>query len=93
MCKAPKVPKPANTAENNESKPEYLRNPYLDAAGSGASAIDRIRTGRNDLRQDLGSNAGLGIASMADTITGTQSRATPTGPLGPSLYDLSLIHI
>jgi len=68
MCKAPKPPKP-KPAE----KPEFLRNPYLDASIGQSAAVAALRTGRSSLRIPIGS--GLSIASP----TATPSRI-PTNP-------------
>lgn len=51
MCKAkkPKTPAPP-------PKPEFLRNPYLDAAIGQASLVSALRTGRSGLRIRRGSD-------------------------------------
>lgn len=54
MCKAPKPPAP-----KEPEKPEFLRNPYLDAAIGRSSMVDQLRTGRSSLRTDI--QTGLGI--------------------------------
>lgn len=58
MCKAPKPPKP-----KAPDKPEFLRNPYLDAAVGQSGVVDQLRLGRSSLRTDLA--AGLGIRQSA----------------------------
>ena len=70
MCKAPKPPAP-----KDPEKPEYLRNPYLDAAIGQAGSVDQIRAGRSSLRIDL---AAPGAASSPSPVP--VSPPTPTLP-------------
>ena len=58
MCKAPKAPKP-----KEPDKPEWLRNPYLDAATGQGGIVDQMRRGRSSLRTDMA--RGLGIRAAA----------------------------
>lgn len=68
MCKAPKAPKP-----KEPDKPEWLRNPYLDAATGQGGIVDQMRRGRSSLRTDMA--RGLGIRAAA--------APAPSAPAGP----------
>lgn len=74
MCKAPKPPKP-----KDPDKPEYLRNPYLDAAIGQSGAVDQLRSGRSQLRIDLGSGLSLRKPGTAlpQPPANTRPAATP----------------
>lgn len=77
MCKAPKPPPP-----KEPDKPEWLRNPYLDAAVGQSGAVDQLRSGRSSLRIDLGS--GLGIRSaLPQPGTPTPVTSPPPGAIRP----------
>ena len=76
MCKAPKPPKPTP-----EAKPEWLRNPYLDAAVGQSGMVDQLRSGRSSLRIDQGLGLGtqLGIRPLPHRNPNLNI-ASPAGP-------------
>lgn len=69
MCNAPKPPQPKEPKE-----PQYLRNPYVDQVLGKAGAVNQLRTGRSQLRIDLGSQTGLGLNQS------NQSTPNSSGP-------------
>lgn len=73
MCKAPKPPK----AQEPE-KPEFLRNPYLDAAVGQRGTVTQLRQGRSSLRIPLAS--GLGIEPTGSNPTPTVNPPNIAGP-------------
>lgn len=74
MCKAPKPPAP-----KEPDKPEWLRNPYLDAAIGQSGLVDQLRSGRSSLRINIGSN--LGIRQPGQPIA--QPNPNTRGPGNP----------
>lgn len=72
MCKAPRLPTP-----KDPEKPEFLRNPYLDAAIGQAGVVDQLRTGRSKLRIDIGS--GLGLRKPGEALTQPNPNIRPPG--------------
>lgn len=75
MCKAPKPP-----PQKEPEKPEWLRNPYLDAAIGQSAAVNQLRTGRSQLRIDLNSGLGLRQPGTALPQPSNTPRSTPNRP-------------
>ena len=75
MCKAPKPPKP-KPAE----KPEFLRNPYLDAAIGQSAVVSALRTGRSSLRIPLGSGLRIPGTQLSPPSGGSVPRVNPSAP-------------
>lgn len=74
MCKAPKPP-----PIKKPDKPEFLHNPFLDAAVGGAGAVDQLRQGRSSLRIDIGSGLGI-IPQQPQPLNQPPSIAAATPP-------------
>jgi len=79
MCKAPKAPQPKDPI-----KPEFLRNPYLDAAIGQSAVVNALRSGRSSLRIRPGS------ATPSQNVTPTDPLVAPVGirpgvPGGPGV--------
>lgn len=66
MCKAPKLP-----PQKDPDKPEFLRNRFLDAAFGQFGTINQLRTGRSDLRTDLGTNTLQTVAPIQNPLAPT----------------------
>lgn len=79
MCKAPKPP-----PQKEPDKPQYLRNPYLDAQIGQSGAVQQMRTGRSQLRIDL--DSGLGLSkNKTSPNTGSAPPGKSPGVTPPSL--------
>ena len=78
MCKAPKPPKP-----KEPDKPEWLRNPYLDAAVGQSGVVDAMRSGRSSLRIDLGSGLGIRAAQPTPVTPPPTTTRPPVHTLPP----------
>ena len=84
MCKAPKPPK-----QKEPDKPEFLRNPYLDAFIGRSGMVSQLRTGRSALRIRPGDLPDADARQPGEVLTPTKPNASrlqaPTDPGLPGI--------
>ena len=74
MMKTPKIETPA------VKEPEYLRNPFLDAARNDRANANALRVGRNQLRIQ-GSENGMGLGFSGRVTTAESQNGLITNAL------------